>query len=102
MARFDLDVAVSEVADVGGVPAGIRGSVTGAADLFDAGTVTVIAARLVRVLEAVTADPGLRVSEVDVLDAAERRRILTEWNDTAVQVPAALVPEMIAGHAART
>src|SRR6266516_4757885 len=87
MARFDLDVTVSEVVDAHGVPAGLRGVVTGAADLFDADTVAVMAERLVRVLDAVTADPGLRVSEVDVLDAAERRRILTEWNDTATEIP---------------
>ena len=53
-------------------PAGLRGSVTVAADLFDAATAEVIAGRLVRVLAAVAADPGCRLRQVEVLDAAER------------------------------
>src|SRR6185437_259614 len=101
-ARFDLDVAVSEVTEAGGVPAGLLGAVIAAADLFDRESVEQIAGRLVRVVEAVTADPGLRVSEVDVLDAAERHRLLAEWNDTAVDLPPVSVPEMIAVQAART
>ena len=42
----------------GGVPAGLRGSVIVAADLFDPATAAAIAGRLVRVLAAVAADPG--------------------------------------------
>ncbi len=102
MARFDLAVVLSEVTDAAGAPAGLRGGVTGAADLFDAGTVAVFARRLVRVLEAVTADPALRVSGTNVLEPAERRQLLADWNDTAVELPPASVPEMVAGHAART
>jgi amino acid adenylation domain-containing protein len=102
MARFDLDVTISEVADIGGAPAGLRGAVIAAADLFDRESVERIARRLVRVLEAVTADPGLRVCDVDVLDAAERDRLLVGWNDTAVELPPASVPELVAGQVART
>ncbi|MER7185562.1 amino acid adenylation domain-containing protein [Streptomyces hyaluromycini] len=102
VAKFDIDVIVGEAFGADGVPAGIHGGVTGSADLFDAGTVAVIAERWVRVLEAVTADPSVRVSGVDVLDAEERHRVLVEWNDTDTVVPEALVPEMIAAQAART
>ncbi|MBD0419110.1 amino acid adenylation domain-containing protein, partial [Streptomyces sp. TRM S81-3] len=37
---------------------------------------------------------------VDVLDAAERHKVLEEWNDTACEVPDVLVPELIARPAA--
>ncbi|HEV3293237.1 MAG TPA: condensation domain-containing protein, partial [Streptosporangiaceae bacterium] len=97
MARFDLDVNVEEVAG----PGGIRGVVTGAADLFDVESVARIAERWVRVLAAVAAGPGLRVSGIDVLDAAERDQLLRQWNDTAVEVPGLLVPELVAGQVAR-
>ncbi|HEV3289805.1 MAG TPA: AMP-binding protein, partial [Streptosporangiaceae bacterium] len=101
MARYDLDVTAEEVTGPGGAPTGIRGWVTGAADLLDAGSVAVIAERWVRVLTAVAADPGLRVSGVDALDPAERRLMLAEWNDTAAVIPPVMVPELIAGQVAR-
>ncbi|MGH4022097.1 MAG: condensation domain-containing protein, partial [Pseudonocardiaceae bacterium] len=41
-------------------------------DLFDSLTVRVLVGRLVRVLEVVCGDPGVRVGEVDVLSARER------------------------------
>ena len=37
-AKFDLEVSVAEAFDADGAPAGLRGSVTVAADLFDPGT----------------------------------------------------------------
>ncbi|MFJ2901853.1 amino acid adenylation domain-containing protein [Streptomyces sp. NPDC087212] len=55
-----------------------------ATDLYDRRTAQSFAARFVRVLDAVTADPGLRLSEVDVFGTGERRRVLEVWNDTAV------------------
>ncbi|WP_344516126.1 AMP-binding protein, partial [Dactylosporangium maewongense] len=53
-------------------------------------------------MEAVLADPSARVSAVSVLDAAELDRVLHEWNDTAVEVPAATLPGLFAQQVART
>ena len=78
-ARFDLLFNVWERRGPGGVPAGVEGSLEFAADLFDAATAKQIAARLVQVLEQVAADPQLRVSQVQVLDAAERCRLVEQW-----------------------
>ncbi|MEU2340136.1 amino acid adenylation domain-containing protein, partial [Streptomyces sp. NPDC013172] len=100
-AKFDLDVTVSSVFNAEGAPAGLRGGLTGSTDLFDPETVAMIAERLVRVLETVVTEPGLRISGVDVLDAGERRRVLVEWNDTAAEAPAGTVPELFAGQVAR-
>ncbi|MFE9426142.1 amino acid adenylation domain-containing protein [Kitasatospora sp. NPDC006697] len=105
-AKFDLDVIVEEVLD-GGAPAGLRGSVTVAADLFEELAAAVLARRLVRVLAAVAADPGLRVGELELMDAAERELVLTGWNAAAAPAAAApagavTVPELFAAQAART
>ncbi|MFF0171331.1 condensation domain-containing protein, partial [Streptomyces prasinus] len=84
--KFDLDVMVSEVFEADGAPAGVRGSLTTAADLFDEGAAERIAGRLVRVLEELVADPAMRVGAVEVLSPAERVEVLDGWNDTSVSV----------------
>ncbi|MFC6019900.1 condensation domain-containing protein, partial [Plantactinospora solaniradicis] len=93
-ARFDLSVELAERRDAEGSPAGLHGGILFATDLFDESTVQGLAARLVRVLEQVAADPGLRLSDIEVLDDAERSLVVGRWNDTAVRVPDQMVPEL--------
>ncbi|MFF4808227.1 non-ribosomal peptide synthase/polyketide synthase [Micromonospora chersina] len=95
-ARFDLEATLGETYDGRGRPAGIRGVVTAAADLFDPATVARLTACLGRVLTAMAADPDARVPAVDLLDPAERRQVLVDWNDTAVSVVDVSVPEAFA------
>ncbi|HEV3293669.1 MAG TPA: amino acid adenylation domain-containing protein, partial [Streptosporangiaceae bacterium] len=71
-------------------------------ELYDRESAELLAGRLVRVLEQVAADPGLRVSQVGVLDAAERYQVVEEWNDTAVPVPAGTLAGLFEAQAART
>ncbi|MDI2127083.1 non-ribosomal peptide synthetase [Yinghuangia seranimata] len=75
-----VDLFFNVVADDTGA---LRGNILYATDLFDRETVEAVAARFVRVLEQVVADPGMCVGDVDVLGAAERRRLVVEVNDTA-------------------
>ncbi|WP_229868922.1 non-ribosomal peptide synthetase, partial [Streptomyces griseoviridis] len=58
--------------------------------------------RVVRVLEQIAADPQVLLSGLDVLDADERARVLTEWNATEEPVGSATVMELVAQWAART
>ncbi|MFF1423092.1 amino acid adenylation domain-containing protein, partial [Streptomyces sp. NPDC058280] len=71
-------------------------------DLFDRGSVERVAGSLVRLLEAVVADPGQSVGEVDILSDADRRRLLVEWNDTALEVSGGVMPELFQEQVART
>ncbi|MDT7847907.1 condensation domain-containing protein, partial [Streptomyces justiciae] len=67
------------------------------ADLFDRRDASRMARRLVRVLEQMAGDPGLRLSGVELLDASERDAVVGEWNATAREVDAASVVERFRG-----
>src|SRR5512142_223191 len=101
-AKFDLTLGLAEHRSADGQPAGMTGVLEYSLDLFDEATATAIAARLVRLLEAVAGDPDLPVSHLDVLDPAERHTILHGFNDTTRPVPAATLPELFAAQAAKT
>nr|WP_281176385.1 non-ribosomal peptide synthetase [Pseudonocardia acaciae] len=94
-AKFDLFVNLSEHRD------GLRGMIEFATDLFDAETVETLFARWVRLLEAAAGDPDTPISQLDILTAEERHRLLVEHNDTAAPIPAATVPALFE-HQART
>ncbi|MER8033008.1 non-ribosomal peptide synthase/polyketide synthase [Streptomyces bauhiniae] len=95
-AKFDLHFTFVDGAD------GIVLLVEYATDLFDAATVERLAGRMLRLLEQTSVEPTLPVRELDVLDDAERARVLTGWNDTAQPVPDATLPELFRAQAART
>ena len=93
-AKFDLSFSLSERRGSDGGIEGLDGEVEYATDLFDAATVEAIAARLVRLLEAVVEDPHQRLSGIDLLTPAERHRLLVEVNDTATPVATTTLPEL--------
>ncbi len=101
-ARFDVQIALAETRGGYGGPAGLRGAVTVAADLFDPAAARMLGERLGRVLAAVAADPGIGPSRVQVLDPAEREQLVSGWNDTAMAVPDATLPELFGAQAFRT
>ncbi len=97
-AKFDLSFAFTERPG----QAGIDGELDYARDLFDEATAADLATRLVRVLRAVAADQDVRVSEVEVLDPAERDELLRVLNDTGTEGTSAMLPELFAAQVART
>ncbi|MFE9122826.1 amino acid adenylation domain-containing protein [Streptomyces sp. NPDC007172] len=103
VAKFDLNIGMTESFAADGTPDGLAGAVEYAADLFDRETVERLTASLVRLLDAVTAAPRLPIGDIDLLGPEERERILVGWNDTAR--PALLeasLPAAFAAQAART
>ncbi|MDM7489118.1 amino acid adenylation domain-containing protein [Rhodococcus sp. CSLK01-03] len=85
-AKFDLQFTFVEQFDESGAPAGMVGAVTYASDLFDESTVVGFGQRFVRVLESVVVDPSVPVGEIEILEAAERVRVLETWNATSVEL----------------
>jgi len=70
--------------------------------LFDRTTIQRLLGNLRVLLEGVVADPSRRVSELPVLSAAELRRELVEWNDTAADLPRMCLHEGFERQVART
>ncbi|MEU5052620.1 amino acid adenylation domain-containing protein [Streptomyces sp. NPDC021096] len=101
-AKFDLGFHLGESFAADGSPAGVEGHVEYAADVFDAATVELVAKRLVRLLDAVVADPERPIGRVEILSGEERQQLLTEWNDTFHEVPETTLPDLIEQQAART
>ncbi|MCG6495240.1 amino acid adenylation domain-containing protein [Kitasatospora sp. A2-31] len=101
VAKFDLSFQLGEQFGRDGLPAGLGGEIGFAKDLFDRGSVEEMAARLVRLLEAVTADPDGPLGLVDVLSAGERGRILGEWNATEKPVAPTTLAGMFEAQASR-
>ncbi|MFC8436300.1 amino acid adenylation domain-containing protein, partial [Streptomyces sp. NPDC057253] len=100
-AKFDLEVSVGEEFDAHGAPAGIRGRLVAAADLFAPETAERITAWLLKVVETVAAAPETRLCAVGVLDEVERRRLIEAGDGTAVEMPDATVPGLFAAQVAR-
>ncbi|MBQ1088778.1 non-ribosomal peptide synthetase [Streptomyces sp. B93] len=75
-AKFDLSFDFVERGDGDGVDGVLEYS----AELFDHATARSFADRLRRVLRAVTADPGVRLGAIDILDPEERRRLTGGWH----------------------
>jgi amino acid adenylation domain-containing protein len=102
LVNMDLVFDLHEVRGEDGTPAGITGELRYALDLFDQATATSIAARLVRILEAVAADPRQRISDLDILAPEERQQLAAQWNDTTTESPALTPPALFEAQAART
>ncbi|MER6345313.1 amino acid adenylation domain-containing protein [Streptomyces sp. NPDC001595] len=80
-AKFDLTLFLEETGD------GMKGHFEYATDLFDRDTVTLLTARLLRVLETMVREPEARLSSVELLAAGEKRQ-LEAWSGTTAPLPA--------------
>ena len=79
--KFDLTLFMREQ---GGV---LYGGLEYATDLFEAQTIERLTRHLQRLLQQVVAEPQRRLSELELLDTAERERLVVEWNRTALAYP---------------
>ncbi|MFD1810849.1 amino acid adenylation domain-containing protein [Rhodococcus gannanensis] len=78
-ARLDLDVTVRETRSQTGAPTGLDGVLTYDAGRYDHETVDEWASMLVRVLDAVTADPTVQIGRIDLLGPDAAAGTGVEW-----------------------
>ncbi|MFD8699134.1 amino acid adenylation domain-containing protein [Kitasatospora purpeofusca] len=102
VAKFDLNIGVTERHAQDGTPAGLEGSVEYSADLYDRATVDTLFARFGRLLAAAAADPAAPIGTLDILAPEERARLAEDWNATAAPVRTGSLPGLFAAQAART
>ena len=92
-AQFDLTLTAVEA---GGV---LTAVLDYSADLFERATAERMLGHLVRVLERVTADPGVRISRIALAGADERRMLVEAWNQTDRPFPrGACIHELFDSH----
>ncbi|MFD7507720.1 condensation domain-containing protein, partial [Streptomyces sp. NPDC059850] len=91
-ARHDLSFVLGEQRNASGAPVGIHAVLDYNTDLFDPASAERLAGSFVGLLDTVLGSPDVPVRRVDVLVGDERRRVLEEWNDTAVEVPGVSLP----------
>ncbi|KIF66780.1 membrane protein, partial [Streptomyces sp. AcH 505] len=102
VAKVDLAFALAETHDESGRSAGLTGALDFRTDLFDRSTAEALVDRFVRTLDEVTADPGLRVSQVKILSGAERGGLLLDGSGATLPPLDSTLPEVFAAQAART
>ncbi|WP_164003091.1 AMP-binding protein, partial [Pyxidicoccus caerfyrddinensis] len=80
-ARFDLTLIAAED------PKGLRLTAEYSTDLFDERTVARLLAHFHTLLQGVAARPEARLSELPLMDEAERHQVLLGWNNTRSDYP---------------
>ncbi|MFC8535892.1 amino acid adenylation domain-containing protein [Streptomyces sp. NPDC057249] len=100
LSKFDLTFAFGEEQDGGGLTAGIEYATA----LFDRATAEALAARLLRLLEQVAADPARPLADYDLLTPDERTRAAHRGTGRELPAPApdTTLPALFAAQVHRT
>jgi non-ribosomal peptide synthetase component F len=96
-AKFDLAFNLVEA------PEGLSCRIEYSTDLFDAGTIERLEKRFVTVLAGMVNHLDAPIAMLPVLDPAEERKLLVDWNDTATEYPRdACLHQIFERHAQQT
>ncbi|WP_405734870.1 amino acid adenylation domain-containing protein [Streptomyces sp. NBC_01537] len=102
VARFDLAYSIDERFTADGDPAGLDVAVEYATDLFEPVTIERLNGYLLRLLDAVLAEPGTPLSRLDILSAEERGHLLAASSATGHETSGASLPKLVDDQVART
>lgn len=92
--EYDLDMQVLET------PEGLRGFLRYSRDLFHPDDIARFIGHYCNLLESIVAAPDLRISQLNVLDEAEKHVLLEKWNDTQFDFAPVPAHQQIASRAA--
>ncbi|MCA1681994.1 MAG: condensation domain-containing protein, partial [Actinobacteria bacterium] len=80
----------------------LYGAMTYNTDLFDPATIQRMAGHLELLLHGIAHDADRSLAELPMLAQAERHQVLQAWNDTALEVPSVVFPEVFQAQVTRT
>jgi len=89
IAKFDLLMEMAESTD------GLRAGLQFNSDLFDASTIDRMLNHFETLLKGVVATPDAPISQLPLMDAAERQHVLTDFNASAMPVADISVNELV-------
>ena len=95
-AQFDLALSLRDTGER------IVGALSYAADLFDQSRIERMATQLRALLESMCEHDEARISELNLLSAAEYRRVVFDWNSTAASFPVGTLPQQFELQVRRT
>ncbi|EHK89312.1 amino acid adenylation domain-containing protein [Saccharomonospora azurea] len=100
VAKFDLSFSVDERFNDRGTPAGVAVGLEYNGDVFEHATAAAIARRFVLLLDMLTRDPDQPVAAVELVEEAERSRLLRQWGRAESDPESAgLVHQLLERHA---
>jgi len=103
VAKFDLALLLGESHESeNGEGTWLQGWMEYRTELFDARRVTRMVEHLRNLLNAVVANPTLRISRIPLLGEEERHQIVSGWNQTQAACEVGLVQELFEWQAAQT
>jgi amino acid adenylation domain-containing protein len=79
--KFDLEVHLRDT------PEGVTGWFVYSPELFEPAFIARMAYHFQRLFEKAMAEPDTELASLSLLDEAEYRQVIEDWNDTAVRVP---------------
>jgi amino acid adenylation domain-containing protein len=80
-AKFDLTLSITDA------PEGLRGYFEYNTDLFERETIARMANHFLVLLEGISANPEMPISQLPLLSPAEQAKLLHTWNDTTTPTP---------------
>ncbi len=96
VAQFELTLTMVELED--GLGAGFEYNT----DLFEKETIARMFGHLHRILEAIVENPEIVLDDISLLDSAEHKKIISDWNQTNYKLPSDTVLKYIGEQVKKT